>query len=109
MINEEILGKIRPGSTVKVTERIKEKDKERTSVFTGIILARRHGQGFDASITIRGEVAGVGVEKVYPLRSPIISKIEVVETPKKVKRAKLYYLRSLSHKKTRQKLGISEG
>ncbi len=108
MINEETLGKIKPGSTVKVTERIKEKDKERVSVFSGIILARRHGKGFDASITVRGEVAGVGVEKVYPLKSPIISKIEVVGAPKKVKRAKLYYLRTLSHKRTRQKLGIAE-
>ncbi len=108
MINEEILGKIKPGSTVKVTERIKEKDKERTSVFSGTILARRHGKGLNASITVRGEVAGVGVEKVYPLKSPIISKLEIVGTPKKVKRAKLYYLRELSHKKTRQKLGITQ-
>lgn len=108
MVSEEVLSKIKPGSTVKVHERIKEKDKERTSVFSGIVLARKHGKGLEASITVRAEVAGVGVEKVYPLRSPLISKIEVLATPKKVKRAKLYYLRSLSKKRTRQQLALNE-
>ncbi len=108
MINEEVLAKIKPGATVKVTEKIKEKDKERLGIFSGIVLARKHGKSASSSITVRAELAGVGVEKVYPLSSPAISKIEVLSTPKKLKRAKLYYLRNLSKKRTRQQLGLSE-
>lgn len=108
MINAEVLAKIKPGSTVKVQERIKEGDKERTSTFSGVVLARKHGMEPGGTFTVRAEVAGIGVEKVFPIHSPTINKVEILSTPKKVRRAKLYYLRELSHKKARQKLGEAE-
>ncbi|MBI2592998.1 MAG: 50S ribosomal protein L19 [Candidatus Colwellbacteria bacterium] len=108
MISEEALPKIKPGSTVKVQERIKEGGKERTSTFSGVVLARKHGTEPGGTFTVRAEVAGIGVEKIFPIHSPTINKVEILSTPKRVRRAKLYYLRELSHKKTRQKLGEAE-
>ncbi len=108
MIDNETLAKIKSGATVRVEEKIKEKDKERLSHFSGLVLARKHGKGNSATITIRSEVAGVGVEKIYPLFSPMINKIEIINSPKKVKRSKLYFLRDLSKKKIRQKLGSKD-
>src|SRR3989344_3116674 len=98
MIPKEIQEKLRPGTTVKVHEIIKEGDKQRQSLFQGIILARKHGSEPGATVTVRGTVAGVGVEKVYPIHSPVISKVDILAAPKRVRRAKLYYLRSLSKK-----------
>ena len=104
MISQEILSKIKPGADVRVREVIKEKDRERTSVFRGRVLARKHGNEAGATFTVRATVAGVGVEKVYPINSPLIDKIEVISSPKKVHRSKLYYLRTLSPKKAKKKL-----
>ena len=100
------MNKIKSGATVRVYERIKEGDKERESVFQGMVLARKHGGEVGATFTVRAMVAGVGVEKVYPVHSPIISRVDILSSPKKVHRAKLYYLRDLSKKKIRQKLGV---
>jgi len=104
-MDPEVLNKIKPGATIRVRERIQEGDKERESVFQGIILARKHGSGPGATFTVRAVLAGVGVEKVYPIHSPMISRIEIVSSPNKVRRSKLYYLRSLSRKRIRQKIG----
>jgi len=106
MIPKEIQEKLRPGTTVKVHETIKEGDKQRQSLFQGIILARKHGSEVGATITVRGTVAGVGVEKVYPIHSPVISKVDILAAPKRVRRAKLYYLRDLSKKQARHKMGV---
>ena len=106
-MDKAITNQIKPGAQVRVHEIIKEKDKTRTSVFSGIVLARKHGDEVGASFTVRAVIAGEGVEKAYPLHSPLISKIDIVSSPKKVHRAKLYYLRSVSQKKARQKLGVS--
>lgn len=96
--------KIKPGARVRVRERIKEGDKERLTSFEGLVLARKHGSEPGATFTVRGEVAGVGVEKIYPIHSPKIAKVDVLSSPKKVSRAKLYYIRGLSKKETRRKL-----
>ena len=100
--------KIKPGAMVRVRERVKDGDKERLASFEGLVLARKHGSEPGATFTVRGEVAGVGVEKVYPLHSPKISKVDILSSPRKVSRAKLYYIRDLSKKETRQKIGLSE-
>ena len=97
MINEEILNKIKPGSEVKVYEK-------NGSVFHGVVLARKHGSQTGATFTVRTTLSDVGVEKVYPIHSPAINKVEVVSFPRKVHRAKLYFLRKLSKKKIRQKI-----
>lgn len=108
MIAQAILPKIKPGATVKVFEKVKEGDKERLSQFSGLVLARRHGSEMGASFTVRSTIAGVGVEKVFPINSPVIEKVEIISSPKKVSRAKLYYIRDLSRKQTRQKMGSTQ-
>jgi len=100
--------KIKPGATVRIHERFKEGDKERSGTFEGLVLARKHGSEPGATFTVRGTVAGVGVEKVYPIHSPRIAKVDILSTPKKIKRSKLYYIRGLSKKETRQQIGISK-
>jgi large subunit ribosomal protein L19 len=105
MISKEIINKIKPGAAVRVWEKIKEGNKERTAKFEGLVLARKHGSETGASFTVRAVITGIGVEKVYPLHSPLIDKVEILSSPKKIHRAKLYYIRDLSRRETRQKLG----
>lgn len=88
---------IKPGYTVKVHQKIKEADKERIQVFEGIVIAHHGGKNINATITVRKISDGVGVEKIFPLYSPTIAKIEVVKKAK-VRRAKLYYLRNYQKK-----------
>lgn len=102
------MAKIKSGATVRVHERFKEGDKERSGTFEGLVLARKHGTEAGATFTVRGTVAGVGVEKVYPIHSPRIAKVDVISSPKKVKRSKLYYIRDLSKKETRAQIGLSK-
>ncbi len=96
--------RIKPGAKVRVWERIKEGEKERQSSFEGIVLARKHGKEAGATFTVRAVLSEVGVEKVFPIHSPSIAKIEVISSPKKVHKSKLYYLRTFSSKKTRERL-----
>ena len=107
MIDQEILNNLRPGAKVKVHERIKEGDKERISVFSGIIIARKRGSEKGAMITVRGKLGEYGLEKIYPIHSPLVAKVEIVSTPKKVSRSKLYYVRTLPVKRIKEKLGQS--
>ncbi len=106
MINEEVLKKIKPGARVRVWERIKEGDKERQSSFEGLVIARKHGKEVGGTFTVRAVLHEVGVEKIYPINSPAIAKIEVLSSPKKVHRSKLYYVRNLSSKQLKEKLKI---
>jgi large subunit ribosomal protein L19 len=91
----------RVGDTVRVHTRIIEGNKERVQVFEGVVLRRKSG-GMAASYTVRKVTHGVGVEKTFPLHSPRVEKVDVV-TRGKVRRAKLYYLRSLRGKAARIK------
>ncbi len=92
------------GDTVRVHVKVKEGARERIQVFEGIVIARKHG-GIEETITVRRVSYGIGVEKVFPLHSPIIDKIEVSRRGV-VRRAKLYYLRDRVGKaaKVREKL-----
>ena len=105
MINKDILKQIKSGTTVKMFEKVKEGDKERVAQFSGMVIARKHGSEPGATFTVRSTVAGVGVEKVYPIHSPLIEKVQIINSPKNVSRSKLYYIRKLSRKQTRQKVG----
>ncbi len=91
----------RPGDTVKVHARIKEGEKERVQIFQGVVMRKRKGNT-GATFTVRKVSYGVGVEKIFPLHSPLIDKIEVVVRGK-VRRARLYYLRKLRGKAARIK------
>ena len=99
---EKKLPELRPGDTIKVHQKIKEGEKERIQIFEGIIIAKKHGKGISGTMTVRKVVDGVGVERVFPIHSPSIDKIEVVRHGK-VRRAKLYYLRTAKGKKARLK------
>ncbi len=100
--------KIKSGATVRVHERIKDGDKVREALFEGLVLARKHGSEIGATFTVRATVAGVGMEKVYPIHSPTIAKVDILSSPNKVHRSKLYYIRDLSKKEIRQKVGSGE-
>jgi len=90
-----------PGDTIKVHQRVVEGDKQRIQVFEGVVISRR-GSSTNASFTVRKVSYGIGVERIFPLHSPNIEKIEVTRLGK-VRRAKLYYLRSRRGKAARIK------
>lgn len=105
IISEQLnakLPQVNPGDTVKVHQKIKEGDKERIQIFEGVVIAQKHGKGISGTVTVRKIVDGVGVERIFPLHSPFISKMEVVASGK-VRRSKLYYLRQVKGKKARLK------
>ncbi|MEJ2367999.1 MAG: 50S ribosomal protein L19 [Acidobacteriota bacterium] len=89
----------RAGDTVRVHVKVIEGDKERIQVFTGVVIARKHG-GARETITVRKISGGIGVERIFPLHSPIIDKVEVAQR-NRIRRAKLYYLRERRGKKAR--------
>lgn len=87
------LPEFRAGDTVKVHVRVREGAKERIQIFQGVVISRR-GSGTRETFTVRKVSGGIGVERIFPLHSPVIGRIEVVRRGK-VRRAKLYYLRKL--------------
>ena len=91
-----------PGDTLNIAVRVIEGEKERIQFYKGIVLGKR-GSGVNQTFTIRKISNGVGVERIFPIYSPIIQSIEVLAKGN-VRRAKLYYLRGMSEKKIRQKL-----
>ena len=111
---------MRPGDVIRVYQKIpaaiaksgakKTKNKsagkadegEKIQIFEGLILAKKHGKGISGTITVRKVIKGIGVEKIFPIHSPNIQKIEIVKRGK-VRRAKLYYLRKIKGKKARLK------
>ncbi|HNZ86750.1 MAG TPA: 50S ribosomal protein L19 [bacterium] len=101
-MTEEKKANIEPGMIVRVHEKIKEKnskgeEKERIQIFEGIVISHKHGNEKGATITVRKESGGIGVEKIYPIHSPVIEKIEIKSRIKSNK-SKLYYLRSYKKK-----------
>jgi large subunit ribosomal protein L19 len=92
---------IRPGDTVRVHVRVREGEKERIQLFEGIVIGMHRG-GARASFTVRKMSFGQGVERIFPLHSPTIAKVEIVRSAK-VRRAKLYFLRGLRGKAARMK------
>jgi large subunit ribosomal protein L19 len=100
---------LRPGYTVRVHQKIKEGEKERVQIFEGMVIALGTGQGSSKTVTVRKVVQGIGVEKIFPIYSPNVVKIEVKKTFG-VRRAKLYYLRDMEGLSTslKAKLGLQE-
>ena len=92
---------VAPGDTVKVSAKVVEGERERIQVFQGVVISVRHG-GASANFTVRRVAYGVGVERTFPIYSPLVEKVEVVRHGK-VRRAKLYYLRGRSGKAARIK------
>lgn len=92
---------IKAGDTVRVTQKIMEKGKTRLQVFEGLVLSVKHGTEAGATFAVRKVASGVGVEKTYPLYSPMIERIEIVKRTK-TRRAKLYYIRDKAAKEIRR-------
>ncbi len=94
---------IRAGDIVRVHQKITEKGKIRIQLFEGLVLARKHGTEAGATFTVRATLSGIGVEKVFPLYSPVIDKIEIVRRSK-MRRSKLYYIRDQVAREMRRNL-----
>ena len=88
-----------PGDTISMDIRVVEGEKERVQRYQGVVIARKHG-GIEETITVRKVSNGIGVERIFPLHSPMIASIKVIQRGK-VRRAKLHYLRSLTGKAAR--------
>jgi large subunit ribosomal protein L19 len=95
------LPRFRPGDTVRVHVKIKEGDKYRIQVFEGVVISQKNN-GISSTFTVRKVSFGYGIERIFPLHSPIIEKLEVVKSGK-VRRARLYYLRGRRGKAARLK------
>ena len=91
------------GDTIRVWQRVKEGDKSRLQAFEGLVIARKHGHESGATFTVRKVSSGVGVERIFPLYSPTIEKIEIV-SHSKVRRSKLYYVREKAAREMRKKM-----
>lgn len=95
---------LRPGDTIRVWQKIEEeKGKYRLQAFEGLVLARKHGSEAGATFTVRRVASGVGVEKIFPLYSPMIDRIETIKRSR-VRRAKLYYIREKVSREARRQL-----
>lgn len=98
---------IRTGWTIRVFQKIKDGAKTRVQAFEGVVISRKHGGEAGATITVRKTSGGYGVEKVYPVHSPTIDKIEIIKQAKVARKAKLYYLRDKTAKEIRRKTKAS--
>lgn len=97
---------LRSGDTVRVHQKIEEKGKTRIQIFEGLVLCRKHGTEAGATFTVRRSTGGYGVEKIYPLYSPMIDKIEIVKRSK-VRRSKLYYIREKALKQISKRMKMA--
>jgi large subunit ribosomal protein L19 len=102
-IDERAKLDLRSGDTVRVFQKIQEKGKTRLQAFEGLVLARKHGKEAGATFTVRRVASGVGVEKIFPLYSPMIDRIEVVKRSA-VRRSKLYHIRDKAAKEIRRQM-----
>lgn len=94
---------MRAGDTVRVWQKIQEKGKTRLQAFEGLVIARKHGRETGATFTVRKITSGVGVERIFPLYSPVISEIEIVRRSR-ARRSKLYYVREKTAREIRRKM-----
>ena len=101
--NERVSLGLRAGDTVRVHQKVVEKGKTRLQVFEGLVIAVKHGTEPGATFTVRTTMSGIGVEKIFPLYSPVIDKIEITKRSK-VRRAKLYFIREKVAREVRRQL-----
>lgn len=92
-----------PGNTVRVWQKIQEKGKTRLQAYEGLVIARKHGSEAGATFTVRRTASGVGMEKIFPLYSPVIDSVELIKTAK-VHRAKLYFIREKAAKEISRRM-----
>jgi large subunit ribosomal protein L19 len=102
-MEERVALGLRSGDTVRVWQKIKEGEKSRLQAFEGLVLARKHGDEPGATFTVRKVIDGVGVERIFPLYSPMIDEIEVIKRSK-VHRSKLYFVREKAAKEIKRQM-----
>lgn len=104
-VNKEERAKLdlRAGDTIRVWQKIKEKDRFRPQAFEGLVLARKHGKEIGGTFTVRRVIDGVGVERIFPLYSPMIDKIEILRRSK-VRQSKLYHIRDKAAKEIKREM-----
>ncbi len=102
-MEERVALGLRSGDTVRVWQKIKEGEKSRLQAFEGLVLARKHGDEAGATFTVRKTIDGVGVERIFPLYSPMIDEIEIVRRSK-VHRSKLYFVREKAAKEIKRQM-----
>ena len=95
------------GAMVKVHQKIREGGKERVQIFEGLVIARKGGRGANSTFTVRKIASGVGVERIYPVHSPNIVKLEVVKESK-VRRSKIYYVRDRQNNTPRSRKDLKK-
>lgn len=104
-LTQKELFAIKPGDKIRIYQIVSDLTKnneEKIQIFEGVVIAKKHGKEMGATITVRKEVSGIGVEKIFPINSPLIKKVEILKIGR-VKRAKLYYLRKAKGKKAKIK------
>lgn len=97
---------LRSGDTVRVHQKIQEKGKTRIQIFEGLVIARKHGTEAGATFTVRRNQGGYGVEKIFPLYSPVIDKIEISKRSQ-VRKAKLYHVRRKAAKEITKRMKMA--
>ncbi len=102
------LPKFKVGDVVRVYQEIEEGNKKRLQPFEGLVIARKHGQEIGATFTVRKIISGIGTEKIFPLHSPIVKKIEIIKRARKVRRAKLYWVRKKTAREIQKKLKLEQ-
>jgi len=102
-VEKRALLDIKPGDTVRVWQKVKEGDKTRLQAFEGLIIAKKHGKEAGATFTVRKVSSGVGIEKTFPLYSPLIDKIEILKRSH-TRRAKLYFIRDKASREIKKKM-----
>ena len=102
-MEERVAIGLRSGDTIRVWQKIKEGEKSRLQAFEGLVLARKHGDEPGATFTVRKTIDGVGVERIFPLYSPMIDEIEIVRRSK-VNRSKLYFVREKAAKEIKRQM-----
>jgi len=106
-VKRQSLPEIKAGDTVRVYQKYKDKDKDKIQMYEGMVICRKHGNESGAAITVRKIASGIGVEKIFPIHSPIIDRIEVVRSGK-TRRSKLYYLREAKGRKSKLKQVVAK-
>jgi large subunit ribosomal protein L19 len=94
---------IKPGNTVRVWQKIKEGNKTRLQAFEGLVISHKHGEEQGATFTVRKSSEGIGVERIFPVFSPNIEKVDLIKRAK-TRRAKLYYIREKAAKEIKRKM-----
>ena len=96
------------GDIIKVYQEIEEAGKKRLQPFEGLVIAKKHGKGINATFMLRRKISGIGTEKIFPLYSPLIKKIEIIKRARRPRKAKLYWVRKRTDREIQKKLRLEQ-